>query len=415
MKTKNLVSLAVAALVVVLLTVLCLTGVQLGKYIVIPAADGITRGNEFATSAYVVLNVNEPIAAEEGEEAEKTPASEELYAKAVEIMKTRASMLNLKGVYVMEQGDSRIRLELPTENVDDASNVLYTLTQPCHIYFTNPAGEVVLEGEDIVSSAMNADSTGTVYYVSMKVEDGALTEWANMTDDVNETTSVYVDGALLGSAPASQLLSTGLSFNNLNMASNFAMALQTGHIEASLEAAGSGTIPAAMTEANFDAGMFALAVLVAIAAIVMIIVFKGMGVVSALSVVLSAVAVVYIYGLIPYLTFAAASFFGFTAAIGVKVLCDLHLLGKVKGLLPEKDMTGAEAVRLAWHESGLYALEVSAVAIIVALVAQYFGSAAVSGFTTVFAIGSFVALVVTVLFTRPLVTCVVDKAGKLTD
>ena len=50
MKTKNLVTLVVAALVVVLLAVVCLTGIQVGKYILIPAADGITRGNEFAKS-----------------------------------------------------------------------------------------------------------------------------------------------------------------------------------------------------------------------------------------------------------------------------------------------------------------------------------------------------------------------------
>jgi len=45
---------------------------------------------------------------------------------------------------------------------------------------------------------------------------------------------------------------------------------------------------------------------------------------------------------------------------------------------------------------------------------QYFGGAAVSAFTNVFAIGTLVALVVTVIFTRPLLTCVVDKAGKMT-
>jgi len=416
MKTKNLVSLAVAALVVVLLTVLCLTGVQVGKYIVIPAADGITRGNDFSEGTFIVVNVNQPAAeTAEGEEAaaETVPASEELYDKAVSAMKKRADMLSLSGVTVMEQG-SHIRVEMPTSDVETASGILYTLTQPCHVYFTNAAGETVLEGENIASCQISVDSTGTVYYLSFKVEEEALSAWADMTEDVNEAITVYFDGSSVITAAASELLSIGMTFTDYTSAMNMLMALQTGYIEAELVTAASGIIPAAMTEANFDAGMLAIAVLVAIAAVVMIIVFKGMGVVSALSVVLCAVAVVFAYGLIPYLPFGAVSFFGFAAAIAVKVLCDIGLLSKSRGLMASGDLIATEAVRLAWRESGLHALEFCGASIVVALAMQYFGKGAVSAFTNVYVIGSVIALIVTVIFTRPLLTCVVDKAGKMT-
>lgn len=425
MKTKNLVTLAVAALVVVLLTVLCLTGIQVGKYIVIPAADGITRGNDFAKGTYVVLNVNEPAAEEEAAEpTEETaeeaaeeeavpavPASEELYQQAISAMKKRAELLTMD-VVVMEQGESSIRIEMPTVNYEDASGVLYTLTQPCHVYLTNAEGETVLEGKDIASYAMSADSTGTVYYISIKVEEEALSAWAAMTVDVNEAITVYVDGAAVATAPASQILSSGMSFTDYGTAATVMMALETGEIEAALATVSSGNIPASMTEKQFDSAMFAIALAVAVAAVVMIVVYKGMGVVSALSIVLSAVAVVYFYGLVPYIPFGMLGFFGFASAMGVKLLCDIDLLSKTTALMSGSDLTGVEAVKLAWRESGKNTLEICGVAIIAALVLQYFGGAAVSAFTNVFAIGSLIVLVVTAVVTRPLVGCVVDKAAK---
>lgn len=415
MKTKNLVTLAVAALVVVLLAVLCLTGVQVGKYILIPAADGITRGNDFAKSTYVVLNVNEPAAAETAEDAEAAeavPASAELYDETLAIMRRRASMLTLENIAVMEQGENRIRIEMPTENVTDASNILFTLTQPCHIYITDAEGNTVLEGEDILSSEMGMDSTGSYYYISFKVEEEALSAWADVTEDVNANATVWLDGVEMCTAPISQLLSYGMTFSDYSSAVTMGMAFETGHITASVTTEASGNIPAALAESNFDSAMLALAVAVVIAAVVMIVAFRGLGFVSALSIVLSAVAVIYFFGCVPYIPFNFAGFFALAAALGVKVLCDIDLIGNIGKALATGDMTGKEAVSAAWRTSGVKTLEICGVAICGALVMQYFGGSAVSAFTSVFAIASLAVLLVTVIVTRPLVTCIMDKAAK---
>ena len=73
---KSLIKLGVVAVLIIAVAFLALNGLQVGKYILIPAADGITRGNDFAKSTYVVLNVNEP-AAEVSEETEEFPGEEE--------------------------------------------------------------------------------------------------------------------------------------------------------------------------------------------------------------------------------------------------------------------------------------------------------------------------------------------------
>ncbi|MDO4740357.1 MAG: hypothetical protein Q4A66_06790 [Eubacteriales bacterium] len=417
MKTKNLFSLAVAALVVVLLTVLCITGVQVGKYILIPAADGITRGGDFAKSSYIVFNVKQPAgqtAEEASEETASAPASPELFDKTLKAMKTRAEMLTMRGVSVMAQGESRIRVELPTDDLDEATSILYLLTQPCHVYFTNEQGEVVLEGEDIISSQVVPDAGGSVYTVSFKVEQEALSAWADMTEDVNETTNVYFDGIALTAAPASQLLSTGVSFGSATDASNFYMALQSGRIEAAIDTAASGLVPGVMSEEQFDNGMILIASIAVIIALSLIISFKGCGAIAALTGILAAVVIVYIHGLIPYLQFSSVSFFGVACALALLYLCSEILLFKVRVYLADEDLTGAEAVRAAWRESGLAVLEICGVAIAAALMLQYFFGAAVSGFTGPFAIGSLVALVLTAAFTRPLLTCLVDKRAKET-
>ena len=53
--------------------------------------------------------------------------------------------------------------------------------------------------------------------------------------------------------------------------------------------------------------------------------------------------------------------------------------------------------------------------VLLALLMQYLGSAPVKGFTAVFAVGAVLACLLTMLVTRPLAMCAVDKkpgAGK---
>lgn len=426
MKTKNLVTLAVATLVVVLLTVLCLTGVQVGKYIVIPAADGITRGADFTESTYVVLNVNEPAAEEEAaeenadeaeenaaEETEETavPASQEMVAETIAVMQRRADMLTMKNISISQQGENHIRVEIPTDDVESASSILYTLTEACHVYITNEAGETVLEGKDITSSTLGMNSAQTAYLVSIKVEEQALSDWAAVTEDVNASVTVYLDDTTVCTAAISQLLSSGMTFTSYNDAINVYMALQTGHIAAEVTTVASGAVPAEMEADQFNNGMIALGVAVLVAAIVMIVVFRKTGIVSALSIVLSAVATVFFFGLVPYMSFGVASFYALAAVLGIKVLCDIDLMSNVRAQMA-LGLGGRGAASAAWRVSGLKALEICFVAAAVALVMQYFGAESVSAFTSVLAVGSVIVLIVTAAFTRPLTTCAVEEAAK---
>lgn len=426
MKTKNLVTLAVSTLVVVLLAILCLTGVQVGKYIVIPAADGIARGEDFTESTYVVLNVNEPAADKETaeeetadveqtdateEETQAVPASDELVEETVAVMQRRADMLTLKNISISRQGANHIRVEMPVADSQSASSLLYTLTQGCHVYIVNSTGETVLEGDDIVSCALGMNTAQTAYLVTIKVDEEALSAWADVTEDVNEQVTVYFDGTQICTSTAAQILSSGMAFTSYNDAVNVYMALETGRIAATVTTAASGTVPAAMSQEQFDRALIAFEIAVLVAAVIMIAVFKKNGFVSALSIVLTAVAVLYFYGLVPYMTFGVASFFALAAVLGVKMLCDVDMMKNVRKAQAE-GLSGRDAVRTAWRVSGMKALEICFVAAAAALVMQYFGAESVSAFTGVFAVGSVIVLIVTAVFTRPLTTCAVEEPAK---
>ncbi len=424
MKTKNLVTLAVTALVVVLLTVVCLTGVQVGKYIVIPAADGIARGTEFTGSTYAVLSVNEPAAEteateEETEAADETvsadhsdiPASAEMVDEAIAVMRRRAEMLSMRSVQVSKMGENHVRVEIPTADGDTATSILYTLTQACHVTFEAEDGDVRLEGEDVVESVLGMDAEQTSYLLSIRITDEARSAWAAKTDNTLETITVKIDGTAVATSTANVILAGGIPFSDYNSAVNTAMALQTGRVVPHLHAEGSGIVPAVMGEEQFDNGIIAIAIATLVAAIVMIVVFKKTGIVAALSVVLTVVATIFFFGAVPYLPFGVVSFFALVAVVGVKTVCDLSLMSGVSANIAS-GMEGKEAVATAWRESGLKALEICAVAIIGSLVLQYFGGESVSAFTVVFAAGSAVSLLVSVIVTRPLTTCAVEKAAK---
>lgn len=430
MKTKNLITLAIAALIVVLLAVLCLTGIRVGKYILIPAADGITRGSDFTVGTYAVISVNEPQetvdstgTAEEtedeqtddsAEEVAAVPASEELFNETFAIMQRRVGALVLDNVSVAKQGENRIRIEIPVNDVTSAAGVLSTLTQPFAVEFTDGNGDVVLRGEDILSCKLRNDRQNSAYYLSIKVKPEAQSALTEATEDANTNLTVTLDGKQVCTTSISQMLSknTGMRFSSYTDAVTMLVALNTGHITANIVPETSGSIPAVMSEKQFDASMAALGVAVLIAAVVMMIVFKGTGFVSALSIVLGAIAVLFFFGSVPYISFNAISFYALAAALAIKVLCDLDLLGKVRSQLAA-GMGGKEAVSMAWRDSGLKTFEISCLALVITLCMQFFGDSSISAFTSVFAVGTVISLLVTVAFTRPLITCVVDKAVKV--
>lgn len=425
MKTKNLVALAIVFVIVALMTVLAVTGVQVGKYIVRPVADAITRGDDLAGRAYVVLSATEPTEEEPvegGEEAASDDTEPKAYAdlldESVGILRRRAAMLAAEGISVAKQGEDKIRVELPTESETTADQFIEELTAPGHVYFTNEAGETILEGERVTSSGWSYENS--VYYVSFWLDEQGTEEFAKATEAaVGHSISIYMDDTLLNTANIQETMDAGtatIGFSNYEDAHHLMLAFNSGRLELELAEAASGVIPARVSQAQYTTALIALAIALLAAVAILLIVYKGMGFVSALSLVFTMVLTVYFFGLVPYLQFRFASIFGLIAVAAVKLLCDFEFLNRLRVELPAA-FTPKAGVASAFRGSIARIAEYSLVPIVLALAMQYLGDTPITAFTSVFAIGSLISFVVTALLTRPLMVCVVadtasDKKSK---
>lgn len=425
MRTKKLVALAIALVVVALISVLAVTGVQVGKYIVRPVADAITKGDDFAGHAYVVFTATNPTEegsadaepAVDGAEAPATGEAEPLdYAEtldeAVSILRRRALMLASEGISVTKQGEDKIRVELPTLSDTVIEQLVSELSAPGHVYFTNEAGETVMEGERVLRSGWEYENS--VYYVTFWLDEQGKEEFANATEAaVGHSISIYMDGTLVNTANIDQAFDTGVAtigFSDYEAAHSLMIAFNSGRLDLTLEQSVSGTIPARVSQTQYRNALIALAIALFAAVAVLLIVYKGRGFVAALSLVFTIALTLYFYGMVPYLQFRFAALFGLIAVAAVKLLCDFEFLNRLNVELPVA-FTPKAGIAAAFRTSIARIAEYSLVPIVLALVMQYLGDTPVTAFTSVFAIGSLLSFLVTALFTRPLMGCVVSDTA----
>ncbi len=436
MKTKNLVTLAIALVLTVLLTVLCVTGVQLGKNIVIPALDGATKGGDFADASYIVYTLKVPAAEETADEAENAaeetsdeagapaeePAEETeapveadfaaLAEDAYQKLLGRAERQQVGGVKVTRLGENMIRVEIPTTDETAIATVRETISIPGDITFRNADGVTVLTGEHVTGAAWGYDSNTSTYTAAFQFdEEGAKLFEVATRAAIGSSIGIYQDGQLMVNVSINSAMTQGsaaLSFSDASAAYAVAYALNAGHLGLDLEETASGTVPAPVSAAQFQRVMLVLGVALLAVLVALVIVHKGMGLAAAISLLLTVVCTVFFFGLVPYVTMTFATVFGLIAVVAVKLFCDLDLIGRVKrnianGSAPRSAVSAAFGVNI------LRTLEFAGVTLLLALLMQYLGSAPVKGFTAALAVGSALACLLTMLVTRPLVMCAADK------
>lgn len=401
MKAKNLITLVVVGILTVCLTVLCCTGMRAGKNILIPASEGITRGDEFQTKNFAVFSVTLP---------EDADAEFDYFNDTLTKLGTRGALTGA-AVMVSAQGYDKIRAEWAENSAVTADDITAYLIHEGHLYFADENGELLMEGDHISYGNISYDQDTSYYYVSFVFDEEGKEEFAEMTANaVGSSISIMVDDTQLVSASISESMTEGyasIGFTDYSSAYTTFAEINGGCLKTTVETMTVGQNEANVTEAQYNRILVVLGIVLLAALIALVVVYKGMGIVSAITTILMADAVIFFYGCVPYLTFGFASVFGLVFAVVLKLACDLDLI-KRTGNSINSGMLPSDALKVAFRTSVKRACEYCFVTLALALLMQYIAASYVGSFTNVAAIGAAAAFVLFVL-TRLLMTCAVDK------
>lgn len=435
MKTKNLVTLVIACVLVACITILCCAGLRMGKNILIPAAQGITRGDEFQERDYIVFTVSEKVeesldeaddestaaaASEEAESDSSAEASEEtipndeeapdfseLYSDTLSIIRKRAGLTGI-AMGAAQQGSDKIRVEWPKYESIHASDVIEVFTRTGHVYFADEDGNTILEGSHITQTNIGYNENSRTYTVSIILDEEGSRELAEAPEKASGSNLIiYSDSNQILSRTITEVMTGTFGFNSYSSAVELYSAFMSGELKTTVTADSNGTIPAPVSESQYNRIMITLGLCLLIVLIAVIVIYKAPGFAVALSTILFADCVIYFYGLVPYMTLGFAGVFGLIASVALKLYCDMDLVKRVNtqlslGVLPKS------AVKTAFRTGIKRAAEFCGVSIALSLLMQYLGSASVGRFTSVYAISSLIAFVIYCIVTRLLLSCVAD-------
>ncbi|WP_330273749.1 protein translocase subunit SecD [Lentzea sp. NBC_00516] len=267
-----------------------------------------------------------------------------------------------------------------------------------------------LTGEDINNAVANKNPNGTGYVVNLDFKSAGGTKWGSFTSaNVQQAVAVVLDGEVM-SAPTIQSAIAGGSTEisgkfTQKEATNLANTLKYGALPLSFDSSEAQTISPTLGLQSLKAGLIAGGIGLALVFVYCLFYYRLLGILTILSLVLSAVviyAVLVLLGRLIGFTLDLAGIAGFIVAIGITADSFIVFFERLKDEVRE-GRTFRSAVPRAWVRSRRTILSADAVSFIAAAVLYIIAVGQVKGFAFTLGMSTVLDLVVVFLVTHPLV------------
>jgi len=148
MNLKNTIIFLLVVIIVGFVSYTAIFGLDLGKYEVVSAKEGVDLGLDLAGGVFVVL------------EAETDSTGDELDKKmdqAMTIIRQRVDGLGVAEPNIVREGSNRIRIELA--GLKNAQQAIDMIGKTAVLQFIDPTGKVVVTGTNIKNSEVQYQKT----------------------------------------------------------------------------------------------------------------------------------------------------------------------------------------------------------------------------------------------------------------
>ena len=188
---------------------------------------------------------------------------------------------------VYQEGNNRINIEIP--GVSDANAILEELGKPGSLEFTDPEGNVVLDGTDVAEAegGVAQDDTGNnQYVVSLQLTTEGTKKFAEATEEnLGQQISIVYDGEVISAPVVQSVISDGRAqitgMESIEEARNLASTIRIGSLSLELEEVRSNVVGAQLGTEAIHTSLIAGAIGLGLVMIFMIVVYSLPGVVAA--------------------------------------------------------------------------------------------------------------------------------------
>lgn len=275
-------------------------------------------------------------------------------------------------------------------------------------------GPTFLQGSDIADATSQANPEGTGYVVSLDFESEGGEKWGDYTTaNVGQQAAFVLDSQVVSAPEIQEPILGGQTMINGGGQGGFSAAeakslaevLKYGSLPLSFESSEAETVSASLGLASLQAGLIAGAIGLALVFIYCLFYYRMLGILTALSLVLSGAivfAVLILLGRWVGLTLDLAGVAGFIVAIGITADSFVIFFERLKDEIRE-GRTFRSAVPRAWIRARRTILSADAVMFLAAGVLYLLAVGQVRGFAFTLGMSTVLDLVVVFLVTHPLV------------
>ena len=308
---------------------------------------------------------------------------------------------------VYQEGNNRINIEIP--GVSDANAILEELGKPGSLEFTDPEGNVVLDGTDVAEAegGVAQDDTGNnQYVVSLQLTTEGTKKFAEATEEnLGQQISIVYDGEVISAPVVQSVISDGRAqitgMESIEEARNLASTIRIGSLSLELEEVRSNVVGAQLGTEAIHTSLIAGAIGLGLVMIFMIVVYSLPGVVAAWALLIyTALELVMLNAF--DLTLTLPGIAGIVLSIGMAVDANVIIYARIR-----EEIAAGKSVRNAIKSGFQKALSAildgNITTLIAAAVLGVLGTGSVKGFAMTLALGIVLSMFTALVISRLIV------------
>ncbi len=408
MKAKSIVKLILALVVIAALVVVTFTGVTIGSYQMLPITENVKLGLDIAGGSYVEYQ------AIEGDKNLSDISTNDIDT-TVAILRQRATSQGYTEAVVTYMNNGRFRVELP--DVKDPNEASQLLGKVAKLTFTEPDGTVVVEGTDIKNATYQygqATDEGYQHFVSLELTSEGAKKFADATARlIGQAISINLDETVVAAPTVQTEITDGnavITMGNTEEAEtearNIASLIRSGQLPFALEEVGLSTVSATLGQNSFANALLAGIISVIIIAIFMIVLYRLLGLVASLALLIYAVITIFILGLFQ-VNLTLPGIAGIVLSLGMAVDANVIVFERIKEEM-KNGKTLRASVDAGFHRAVTAIVDANVTTLISAVVLWWLGSGTVKGFAITLFIGVVVSMFTAIFATKFLLNQLIE-------
>ncbi len=396
-RKKSIVVLVLLAIFIVLMTVFAVIEFPIGVYDYTGYAKTISLGLDLSGGVSAVYIVDE----------EQT---DDLQTRIDGTVTGLQTLLVSKGYTesVVSYSNGKIRVEVP--DVDDPEQIFELIGRPQSIEFRDGEGSdanVLIVGRDHIENAyVTYDESGN-YAVGLKFNSAGTKAFADATADlVGKTIYVYANNELYTQVNVQSAITNGQCIisrsggYDYQDAYDFVTQIQSGTFAVNLVKDEIRLISPTLGEGAITSSLIAAAVGTAIVFIFMAIVYRMMGVMADIALVIYILLLLWFCAVLPWVQLTLPGIAGIVLSIGMAVDGNVVIFERIKDEYKHTSKPIGTAVKTGFKRSLGAIIDGNVTTLIGAVVLWLVGSASIVGFAVTLFIGIILSMFTSLLITR---------------